>query len=262
MKKYLLLLPALIYLAGCSTKFDGVINTPPSDIQIVNAAKFDTVFYNTSDSMIVINAQLKFTTAPDEVFAKLKNTAGKVYYSNIRLSDNGLAADGDAVKGDKIYSGKVLMSQTIPSGDYFFEYFAVTGTGTGKLTVNNFTYNNGLQNQPPVLSDLSAPDSIEVTTDQAFLMFLTASDPNGLQDISRVYFVSTRPDGTSSGNAFLLYDDGNLQEHGDAAAGDGIYSIIVRVNASNQKGLYKFEFRAEDRVRAQSNLITKFILIK
>ncbi len=262
MKKYLLLLPAILYLAGCSTKSDGVVNPAPSDIQVVSAAKFDTVFYNTSDSLLTINVQLKFTNPPAEVFAKLKNTSGRIYYSNIRLLDNGLDANGDAVKGDKIYSAKVLMSQTIPTGDYYFEYYASTGYGTGKLSVNNFTYNNGLLNQPPVISDLNAPDSLEVTADQAFLIFLTASDPNGLQDISRVFFTSTRPDGTSSGNSFLLYDDGNLQDHGDAAAGDGIYSIIVRVNASNQKGLYKFEFRAEDRVRAQSNLLTKFILIK
>lgn len=87
-------------------------------------------------------------------------------------------------------------------------------------------------------------------------------DPNGSSDILEVYFKVFRPDGTTNNNKFLLFDDGNVNENGDLTAGDGIYSRLIQVDQSNQKGTYRFEFQAEDRPGALSNIINHYVLIQ
>ncbi|MBK7865505.1 MAG: hypothetical protein IPJ75_00035 [Ignavibacteriales bacterium] len=91
---------------------------------------------------------------------------------------------------------------------------------------------------------------------------MKAIDPNGKQDLSRVYFVVTRPDGTSNNAALLMYDDGNFTEHGDEIANNDIYSIIVSVFSTNQKGEYTFTFTAEDRGKKKSTPLIKKIVLK
>jgi hypothetical protein len=59
-----------------------------------------------------------------------------------------------------------------------------------------------------------------------------------------------------------LYDDGNTTLHGDLVAGDGIYSLLIQVIPSNEKGTYRFEFQAKDRSGALSNIINHSVLIQ
>ncbi len=82
-------------------------------------------------------------------------------------------------------------------------------------------------------------------------------DPNGASDILEIYFIVYRPDGTTNNNKVLLFDDGK-PENGDVIAGDGIYSRLIQVDQSNQKGTYRFEFRAKDRLGDLSNIIKPF----
>ena len=71
-----------------------------------------------------------------------------------------------------------------------------------------------------------------------------------------------RPDGSTSGAKLLLFDDGNIEDHGDLFAGDGIYSRLIQINETNAKGTYRFEFQAEDRSGEFSNIINHFVLIQ
>ena len=80
-------------------------------------------------------------------------------------------------------------------------------------------------------------------------------------DILEVYFIVYRPDGTTNGNKIQLFDDGD-SENGDVTAGDGIYSRLIQVDQSNQKGTYRFDFQAEDRLGALSNIVNHIVLIQ
>jgi hypothetical protein len=116
-------------------------------------------------------------------------------------------------------------------------------------------------NQPPVLSNLQAPDSVALESIQQFLLLqVEARDPNGQNDIRSVYFNSTRPNGTpSSGNPFAMYDDGT---NGDLQANDSTYSLMVVLPPSTTPGTYRFDFQAIDRSDSLSNTITHFVTVK
>lgn len=107
------------------------------------------------------------------------------------------------------------------------------------------------KNDPPTLSDISAPDSLaKGSTDSAYI-FITAIDPDGADDIDSVYFIVTRPDSTSNGLHFALNDDGQL---GDSTANDNRYSTgILAPSTSAQTGDYKFTFYARDKHGNKSN---------
>jgi len=49
---------------------------------------------------------------------------------------------------------------------------------------------------------------------------------------------------------------------GDLLAGDGIYTLLIQINQQNQKGTYRFEFRARDRGGEFSNIIDHYVLIQ
>ncbi|MDR3668143.1 MAG: hypothetical protein P4L35_14975, partial [Ignavibacteriaceae bacterium] len=60
---------------------------------------------------------------------------------------------------------------------------------------------------------------------------------------------------------FYMYDDGR-PEHGDAVAGDGIYSLIISLPPGTTKGTYRWEFQAQDREKKTSNIIIHNIVVK
>ncbi len=90
------------------------------------------------------------------------------------------------------------------------------------------------------------------------------TDPNGLGDIARVFFNSFFPDGTpSSGNPFLLRDDGQKDQNGlgDAVANDGEYSLAIAIGNASQLGTFRFEFQAEDRGGLKSEIVVHRITV-
>jgi hypothetical protein len=106
-------------------------------------------------------------------------------------------------------------------------------------------------NDPPTLSDISAPDSLMRGDTTAYLISVMAIDPDGAGDIDSVYFISTKPDSTSNGNHFALNDDGQI---GDATAGDNLYSTYIQAPIPTaQLGNYIFTFYARDKHGNNSN---------
>jgi hypothetical protein len=116
-----------------------------------------------------------------------------------------------------------------------------------------------LPNQPPVLSELTAPDTVSRRSSDAILLSVRATDPQGPADIKRVYFNSFKPDGTpGSGNPFSMFDDGT---NGDVTAGDGVYSRGIMISASNALGNYRFYFYAEDLAGEAGGTLTHVITV-
>ncbi|MDM7925166.1 MAG: hypothetical protein QUS35_04020 [bacterium] len=116
-----------------------------------------------------------------------------------------------------------------------------------------------IPNDPPVLSGLSAPDTVDRNSEEPILLSIAVTDPQGASDIRRVYFNTTKPNGApSSGNPFLMVDDGTS---GDAVAGDGVYSLQVVISASNTLGNYRFDFYAQDNAGAVAGPVTRVITV-
>lgn len=121
------------------------------------------------------------------------------------------------------------------------------------------------ENHPPIIEKVSAPDTIFISEGtQKHFLIAKVSDPEGLNDIKKVYFNSFKPDGSAaSGNPFQLLDDGNkLGASGDDKAGDGQYSLTIQITDQNPKGKYRFDFYATDKSDSTSNSKTHYIVVK
>ncbi|OQY76292.1 MAG: hypothetical protein B6D45_04110 [Ignavibacteriales bacterium UTCHB3] len=264
MKRTIIVSILALLIVGCEKEFNNPVDSLPVKFSVQSVVRYDTLRFSPADSAAKFYIHIEYNTLPQSVFMNLYAPGDKkVNSSPIYLTDNGSPGSGDDRAGDKIFSALVPMSSQYVSGEYRTEYFVSDAEGNVyKLAVNRFVYDNGSANQPPVLSDLVAPDTVVVTDTSIFRMTVKAIDPNGKQDLSRVYFVVTRPDGTSNNAALLMYDDGNFALHGNEVANDDIYSIIVSVYSSNQKGEYTFTFTAEDRAKTKSIPVTKKIVIR
>jgi len=146
----------------------------------------------------------------DSVFVSFYPPLSPVPFLSVQLKDDGSGAD--ASPGDGVFSGELDLSD-----------------------------------DAPVLSDLVAPVTISRLASEPVLLSVRATDAQGQDDIQSVYFNTTKPDGTPSlGNPFPLFDNGDEENHGDEAEGDGIYSTLIVIDSQNALGQYRFDFIAED----------------
>lgn len=107
--------------------------------------------------------------------------------------------------------------------------------------------------KPPVIYDLSAPDTVYLPSSgqKVILITIKATDPNN--DIKEVYFRSL--DSSDPNRKFFLYDNGNISVNGDSTANDGIYSILISLPYNMTPKAYRFEFEAKDYTELLSNKI-------
>jgi hypothetical protein len=190
--------------------------------------------------------------------------APQVPNASIILADNG--ENGDVISGDGIFSAQLTADFAKKQPGLFsfrFQAFDQKGNASNSLVkvVALFDSNN----EPPVISDLVAPDTLKLNPTQVvkFIVSVKAADPQGLENISRVYFNSYKPpDGEPSvSNPFYVNDSGNFSQHGDQVAGDGIYSLRLEMPPSTITGDYRFVFEAVDRSNAISNQIEHIVTV-
>ena len=253
-KVFLFLIPLLLW--GCEKTYDNVIDSSNDDYQVTSivGVKDSVDLKIPGDSLL----------APRIIFSDESNI-NKVYF-NVYDSDNSLL-NGSPIEMEDLnnnrFEGQYILTDDNPNGNYTLK-FSVTGfSGSSKLVATRHFYlNNGQDNFPPVISNtVIDPDTVVVEQPTVILTSVEAADSNGQGDISEVYFIVYKPDGTTNGNKIQLYDDGE-SENGDVTAGDGIYSRLIQVDQSNQKGTYRFEFQAKDRLGALSNIINHLVLIQ
>ncbi len=266
MKKYILLLFLLPLLSGCEKDFNTVIDTEVSVFQVSSTSQFNFFQYSNTDSVITLSISFSTINNLDKVFFDiLLPTEKKLNSRPVELFDDGnLEFHGDNKSGDKTFSNKFPLNQNLPNGVYTIKFIALDKNGISKqVAVQNFTFNNGQTNIPPVVSNLVAPDTAVIGSDTTFIFLsLDVSDANGLNDIDIVFFNSfLPPDGRpSQNNPFLMFDDGS---RGDKVAGDGTYSLTIILPPSGvTKGTFRWEFQAKDRGKKLSNIIIHNIVIK
>lgn len=147
-------------------------------------------------------------------------------------------------------------------GDYRIDVF---GTDDGGVPGNTAQAKLRVLfgSKPPEILSVSAPDTVSLQLETVvFTMSAEVFDPSGLADVKQVFFNSFLPNGRpSSGNPFILRDDGQPGS-GDAAAGDGLFSIKVQMPPDTPKGEYRFEFRALDYSSLSSNVVIHKLTVR
>jgi len=256
MRKFgLLLIPLLFW--GCDKTFENVIDVARENYQVTTVAGIkDTIdLKNPSDSLL--NLRLIFIP---------ESEVNSVYFDLIDPDDFPLSSSPIEMinTSSVIFENQFILIPEYPNGKYTVQ-FSVTGfNGENNIVaLSSFQFNNGQDNLPPVISNtVIDPDTVVVTDTTIIYTSVEAMDSNGVSDLKEVYYIVYRPDGSTSGAKLLLFDDGNIVENGDLVAGDGIYSRLIQVNETNDKGTYRFEFQAEDRSGELSNIINHFVLIQ
>jgi hypothetical protein len=269
MKKYFIFLIPL-FIWGCSTKFNNVIDPVTVNYQVTNVSSFSDVTFKTGDSISTFSISVSYISGINSIFFDIMDPDNnQLNTSPVFMFDDGLSAHGDLAAHDSVYSNTYSFSQKFVNGKYSVKYYIADNNGTTLAAVQNFNYNNNQLDIPPVISHLIVPDTLtqQDTSKVLIVVSVTAYDSNGRSDIQSVFYYSYKPDGTiaNSGNPIYLFDNGD-PNNGDAVAGDGIYSAIVELPAKNAasvpKGTYRWEFQARDREGILSNKIIHNVVIK
>jgi len=264
MNKYLFLILIPIILGGCEKTNNDIVDSQIS-YQVESVNTVDNFLYTSVDSLITVSLKINSSSDIQSIYFDIYSSDNtQLNVSPVEMLDNGNIDNGDTTAGDNIYSSKFPLSKSYPVGKYAIKFFITDlNNNTRQVAVRSFEYDNNQVSYPPQLSDLVAPDSVIAEEPKTVIfMSVTASDQNGLQDIKEVYFISYRPDGTTSGEKNQMFDDGNTPTNGDLIAGDGIYSILIQVTPQNTKGTYRFDFRAVDRTSKLSNIISQNIVVQ
>ena len=253
-KSYFLLIPLLIW--GCEKTFDNLIDTSTDNFQVnsLSGIKDINLLENPEDSILTFT--MTFTA-----LSQVSDAYFDIYYSdNSKINSSPVEMQEIF---DDTFSAQFFLGRANPIGNYTVRFSAIGIEGTAKqVALGSFYFNNGQDNLPPeIFNTVIEPDTAVVTEPTVIFTSVGAMDPNGASDILEIYFIVYRPDGSTNNNKVLLYDNGN-SENGDEIAGDGIYSRLIQVDQTNQKGTYRFEFRAKDRLGDLSNILNHFVLIQ
>ncbi|MEW6506288.1 MAG: hypothetical protein AB1432_00945 [Bacteroidota bacterium] len=256
---------------GCEKIPDGIVEQTKLYYNVKAVSAPVNFSYSASDSNLTTSIEFDDSKFINKVWLQIKSADGTTTITpSAQMLDNGNnASNGDLKANDNIFSTKVGISKKVSNGKYFIEYFVEDKVKTApenlaKAASHSFTYNNNQISYPPVISNLTIPNS--VARGESFIFTIKVEDGNGLGDISQVYFKLFRPDGSQVDpqnglGYFLMADDGNFDIFGDRTAGDGTYSFKNFFAAATQTGQWKFEFQAKDKSGNLSNTIIHLMTV-
>jgi hypothetical protein len=165
------------------------------------------------------------------------------------LHDDGIGPDG--VAGDSIFSAEIQFEVIRAlAGRYRMQFFAVNNDGNRSNVLERTLFVIRNNSAPELdLQSLVAPDTLTLPIGGSLLipMNIAASDSDGIADIREVYFRSL--DSSNPTQKFFLQDDGGSNNlSGDAVAGDGVFSIIIKLEDNNPlvRRTFRFAFQALD----------------
>lgn len=259
---YFLIIPLIMW--GCEKTYEDIIDSGTDNYQVSTIAGIkDTVDMKVpGDSLL--NLRLIFTP-PSQVY--------KAYF-DVYASDNSKLNSTPVEMYkiiDDLYENQFILKREYPIGNYIVKFSAQGFEGNIKqVAIGTFYFKNSQDNLPPVITNtFIEPDTVIVNDTTVIFSSVEAMDPNGSIDILEVYFKVYKPDGTTNNFKWLLLDDGSCcpippfnQVSGDLIANDGIYSRKIEVDQTNDKGTYRFEFQAKDRLGILSNILNHFVLIQ
>jgi len=258
----------LFLFFGCEKIPDEVIAPTSNSFQVVSITATDTFDFSPSDSTVQVSLQIKGTVMPlrDPLGFLQNSTTNKtlvpILLDNIQQSEtNGIITATAA--------GQIKMEEAFPSGNYNLVFQIVDSKSHIPTIIaeHKFFYRNKIENFQPKVSNIKMYYVIEqpilrdtVDRGKDIIFSVKVSDANGLNDISKVSFDLFRPDNSSVGN-FIMFDDGDAG-HGDASAGDGIFSLKNSFGQTSAVGNWSFIFSAVDNSDSTSNVITHNLYVK
>lgn len=169
-------------------------------------------------------------------------------------------ADGTLARGAGArFAGETVLS--VPAGDlgvYTVLVYAIDRAGSLSNEVRGMLRIEGA-GLPPVIESVAAPDTVRRPVagepPERIPIVALVSDPDGLANINSVQFWNT----ANPSARIDMFDTG---EAGDETAGDGRYTRVVEIAASNQAGVNDFAFQATDLSGLVSNVIEKRIVVE
>lgn len=256
----LALIVIFILALSCSCK-DNITDDPVNNTPVILDAdlpEFIPIGFTDTLYFYLFVEDLQGPQDIEDAYFMRDNRDSTFNTDTLYMYDTGL--DGDNIAGDGVFTYGVT-SNDLPQemGDYIYRFEAVDKDDAYAEPLERIiTFND---EQGPYLYNLLAPDSLRKGSSDPEYMFIRVWDSRGLDFIDSVYFTVMRPDSTSSGYRFVMYDDGAVISHGDSIAGDGIYSLGIMPPApENQSGVYTFTYEVTDIFHNHGNIIFKHIV--
>ena len=272
-------LAAFFAAAGCDTNSLGTVDTagtPPvihRSYLSRTAANVDTLTPQNGVYTIVPSPTLfAVVTDPDgpsgisRVSTGIFRPGAGEPFVTIGLHNDGVPPD--AVAGDSVFSASVQFTLTrSQTGAYIFSTEAVDLEGN-RSSADQVSFFAGRNNAAPQLmsGSLVAPDTVVRATTGDVLVFLSvaATDSDGIADIRDVYLRNLT--GSDPNARTFMFDDGGVLRNqvtsGDRLAGDGVFSVIVRLPSTTTPGLRVFAFQASDSFADTSASLLHSILVQ
>lgn len=260
---------AFLMMCGCEESIPITESTPISDVDFAFLQASNKLFVSATVSSGYQGGSL------DSVMVLWQGISATNIGDTLRLFDDG--TQGDILSKDQMFSRKFNneagLKNAIPTtakDSIFFSILSLYG-GKKQTAASIFV----LGNIRPKLGSISVPDTVtrpaknpdgnKINTVK-FSVTASVSDPNGLEDIQRVFF-RTYHVGLDSmmngGNPILLYDDGSGPEgSGDLQKGDGTYTVNISMTANATTGTYYWTFEAQDFSNAYSDSVKKVLVVQ
>ena len=268
--KPVIVLLTFAFIASCEKATNSAESYPISNI--------DFAFFQASNKLYVSAQALKGYqgTSLDSILVLWNGTSATNTADTIRLLDDGTV--GDMISKDGIFSRKIsntssTINNVIPFTANDSVFLSILGLYSGKKLTVSSTFLLG--NIRPKLGNIFVPDTVmrpiansdpNVTNTVKFSVTASVSDPNGLDDIKRVFFRSYHVGLDSmmyDGNPIFLYDDGTgVDGSGDLQKGDGSFTRTISMTENATTGTYHWSFEAQDLSNVYSEMVKKVLVVQ
>jgi hypothetical protein len=247
-----------ICISGCEKKYGNVIDSTgnaPSikdfsfSVSIINTDTINLVGHpvrSPSDTLTIRGiAQVRIDSSFKDISIVGYSVTNPQFSSSLAegaLHDDGIPPDVNT--NDNIYSGYIeFQIQRVVVGTFSINLWSESTPGYKSNTIIVPLQIVRL-NHPPVISNLDAPDTVNIAITTSFDISLKVIDPDGQQDIKSVLRF------TPSGKILPLYPEN-----------DSTNAETVSLVPPPAIGSYIFRFRAVDRSNDTSNTIIKNVVV-
>jgi hypothetical protein len=260
-------LTALAILGGCEDRHLGIVD-PTGSPPLIRAFRIlpDSIALNTltpTGGQYSISLFCQGQISDPDGLSSIRSVVADLIAPGGGDPILSISLSGDSTAGKvRYFSGQMQFSVTKTDiGAYHVQLRATDDRGLASNSIERrlLIWRN---NAAPVLSNLIAPDTVFLPASDSLLipMSVAVFDSNGLGDVQEVFFRSL--DSSDPTKKYFLQDNGDLVNYGDQTAGDGIYSIIIKLYPTNAKKTYRFAFQALDASSDTSATLLHFMTVR
>lgn len=171
----------------------------------------------------------------------------------------------DFLEQSRIWSQIVSIETQTTVIREFSVYAWLTDESGSRLSSVQGKFNiSGFSTSPPEILWTENPDSVQIPASGSVGIDFQAKvfHPDGQNNISRVLIdLIDNTGSTLNGSPFDLFDDGRLEESGDAVAGDSVYTQRFAIEPENQPDELTVRYHALDRFGASSDTVSSNLVI-